>query len=89
MWHASVANGPKDQCQAGALEALAKVGDSSRGEWHEWTGKAYHLRRRLSEMEERMTGPVRDIRETAEAVARVKRLPALAQAWARHIGEVR
>jgi len=55
-----------------ALKALHGVGDPSLGEWHEWTGVAYHVRRRLSEVEMPMVGPVLDIRGTPEAMERLK-----------------
>ena len=53
---------------------LAGVGDPSLGEWREWTGKAFHIRRRLSAREERQTGPAIDIRRTPEAIERAMRL---------------
>ena len=57
-----------------ALDALSGVGDASRGEWEEWTGYAYHVRRRLSLREERAVGPAIDIRGTTEADARLRRV---------------
>jgi hypothetical protein len=48
---------------------------------HEWSGRAYHLRRRLSEREQRHVGPVVDVRRTSEAWTRAQRLgPLLAYA---------
>lgn len=44
------------------------------GEWREWTGRAFHLRRRLSVREQRGVGPVVDIRSTPEARRRAERL---------------
>jgi len=49
-----------------AERALNGVGDASLGEWREWTGRAFHLRRRLSEKEERMIGPAVDVRHLPE-----------------------
>src|SRR5258707_6006117 len=76
VWHASVAaRGGLPIRAALALEAerqLAGVGDQALGEWHEWTGRAYHIRRRLSAREEQQTGPVADIRGTAEARERAR-----------------
>ena len=53
-----------------AMSELAGVGDASLGEWFEWTGKAFHLRRRLSEAEAQTVGPVKDIRNDRAEVAR-------------------
>jgi hypothetical protein len=57
-----------------AERQLTGVGDATLGEWREWTGYAFHLRRRLSAREQRGVGPVVDIRGTAEAQARARRL---------------
>jgi len=57
-----------------ALKALAWVGDASLGEWHESTGRAYHVRRRLSPSEEPTVGPVVDVRGTPEARRRLARV---------------
>ncbi|HMH93884.1 MAG TPA: hypothetical protein VK586_22740 [Streptosporangiaceae bacterium] len=58
-----------------AERALAGVGDASLGEWREWTGKAFHIRRRLSEREQQRTGlVVADIRRTPEALQRAMRV---------------
>jgi hypothetical protein len=53
-----------------AIEQLVGVGDESLGEWEEFTGKAFHLRRRLSTSEELLTGPAIDVRGTDEALSR-------------------
>lgn len=50
------------------------VGDVGAGEWREWTGRAFHLRRRLSEREQRFVGPVVDVRRTPDALRRAERL---------------
>ena len=55
-----------------AERELAGVGDSSLGEWSEWTGRAYHLRRRLTDSEAALVGPVKDVRGTWEAEKRAK-----------------
>jgi hypothetical protein len=57
-----------------AEKELEGVGDARLGEWREWTGKAFHIRRRLSEAEQEPVGPVMDIRGTQEAVMRASRL---------------
>lgn len=44
------------------------------GEWAEWTGRAFHLRRRLNSREAQSVGPVVDIRRTPEAARRAARL---------------
>jgi hypothetical protein len=57
------------------LEALHGVGDAKLGEWveppDEWR-TAYHIRRRLTPQEELVTGPVKDVRGTPEALERVE-----------------
>ena len=55
-----------------AERQLSGVGDASLGEWREWTGRAFHIRRRLTPAEERRTGPVQDIRATQEARDRAR-----------------
>ena len=46
--------------------ALSGVGDRTRGQWFEWTGRAFHVRRRLSEREGTLVGPAIDCRGTDE-----------------------
>jgi hypothetical protein len=58
-----------------ALKALEGVGDEALGQWEEWTGKAFHIRRRLSNEEQLLTGDAIDIRGTSEAIRRVYELP--------------
>ena len=62
----------KEKLRAIAEQALAGVGDARRGEWHEWTGKAYHLRRRLSDDEDKSVGPAIDVRGTPEGCGRAR-----------------
>ena len=57
-----------------ARKVLDGVGDRRRGEWMERHG-ALHLRRRLSQSEELLVGPVVDIRGTDEAKRRAEALP--------------
>ena len=83
VWHASAAPAPsafaltaQTRCKRAALHALDGVGDAELGEWHEWTGAAYHVRRRLSIAEEFHVGAVIDVRGTDEARRRLGRLPA-------------
>lgn len=77
VWHASAAPilGVPSETEAvlaaEAGRALLRVGDGTRGEWHEWTGRAYHIRRRLSEREQAKVGAVIDIRGTREAKQRL------------------
>ena len=75
MWHASVATRGAipiiSMLRQRAHAALARVGAAELGEWEEWTGRAFHLRRRLSPEEQRAVGDVVDIRGTAEARARL------------------
>jgi hypothetical protein len=71
VWHASTAHASEKKLKQVALETLAGVGDASRGEWHEWSGKAYHIRRRLNAAEDLLVGPVVDVRGTVEATMRL------------------
>lgn len=57
-----------------ALAELEGVGDPTLGEWHEWTGKAYHIRRRLTPKEQDSIGLALDIRGTEEAFGRARAL---------------
>lgn len=52
------------------MRALHGVGSRDRGEWHEWTGKAYHVRRRLNAKEQAKVGEVLDVRGAPEAMKR-------------------
>jgi hypothetical protein len=79
VWHSSAAAMPgwpavMQTLRTFALEALEGVGDAGRGEWEEWTGRAYHLRRRLSVHEQAQIGDAVDIRGTAEALRRIERV---------------
>lgn len=55
-----------------ALEALEGVGDASKGQWEEWSGSAYHIKRRLSLVEQQQVGEAKDIRGTQDAEDRRK-----------------
>jgi hypothetical protein len=57
----------REVLQRYAYKALEGAGDPDRGQWEEWTGYAFHVRRRLTSEEETQVGPVLDIRGTAEA----------------------
>lgn len=73
MWHASAAPfglAIAPLLEGMALRALEGVGDADLGEWREWTGRAFHIRRRLSRQEETVTGPVVDVRGTPEEASR-------------------
>ena len=75
VWHSSVAGSIlKAALEREAERQLFGVGDASLGEWREWTGKAFHIRRRLSEREQRAVGPVEDIRRSDEARMRAGRV---------------
>lgn len=87
VWHASAApfggtHLGTGALQAAALLALKGVGDAAVGEWEEWTGRAYHIRRRLTAREQLGVGEVVDIRGTDEAkrrhAAAQRRVPMLA-----------
>ncbi len=71
MWHASAAvllgfQTDQEKLRRCALVALIGVGDETLGQWEEWTGRAYHIRRRLTLLEQKGIGDVKDIRGTAE-----------------------
>ena len=69
-----------DDLKLVALRMLQGVGDAERGEWHQWTGVAYHLRRRLTEAEQaRGVGEAIDLRGTEEARRRYLRATPLQQ----------
>jgi hypothetical protein len=53
-----------------ANQQLDGVGDASLGEWIEENGPFVHLRRRLNREEEKITGPVVDIRSDSSEVKR-------------------
>lgn len=53
-----------------ALASLDGVGDASLGQWEEWSGTAYHIKRRLSAAEQAIVGDAKDIRKTKEADTR-------------------
>lgn len=78
VWHASVASQQgipiRSTLEAEAVRQLRGVGDPSLGEWREWSGRAFHIRRRLSEAEQRRVGPVVDVRGTSEAARRASAL---------------
>ena len=79
MWHASVSfREPRSRLQyrAALLAALKGVGDSSKGEWSDRSpdGAVFHLRRRLTALEEKRSGPPADIRGTPEALQRQERM---------------
>jgi hypothetical protein len=54
-----------------ARRVLVGHGDPAAGEWTDFTGVAFHLRRRLTEAEAAKVGPVLDIRHTPEARRRL------------------
>lgn len=64
----------RTMCERRALAELDGLGDPGLGEWREWSGAAFHLRRRLSPDEERRVGPAVDVRHTPEAVRRAAAL---------------
>ena len=84
VWHASAASsvlGHDALEQVAAAKMLRGVGDAALGQWVDRSatasGKAVvHVRRRLTPAEERISGPVRDLRGTAEQSRRAHRLHA-------------
>ena len=70
-----------EQLRRVAVRQLDGVGDASLGEWEEWTGRALHIRRRLSVDEQ---GPLAaiDIRKSPEyGVRRAAIQPFLPEAY--------
>lgn len=61
----------KSALEAAARGSLEGVGDPAN-EWVEFTGKAFHLRRRLTESEQESTGPAADLRGTEEGKGRLR-----------------
>lgn len=53
------------------MKTLEGVGDACAGQWEEYTGKAFHVRRRLTNAEQFLTGPVLDVRGTEEGRRRM------------------
>jgi hypothetical protein len=76
VWHSSVGargmNLGPSTLAAQARKVLYGVGDASLGEWEQWTGRAFHLRRRLSAEEADRVGEVIDVRGTEEAQRRLR-----------------
>ena len=79
VWHASASIGTrlvlrditiKTFLKNRALDALRGIGDETSGQWEEWSGVAYHIKRRLTTKEQRQVGSVVDIRDTPEAIKR-------------------
>lgn len=60
-----------------AMRALHGVGSRERGEWHDWTGTAYHVRRRLNAKEQAKVGDVLDVRGKPEAMERFAAIQSL------------
>jgi hypothetical protein len=90
VWHASAAArdghpADKDQLRLRALEALDGVGDPALGQWEDWSGYAYHVKRRLTPAEQQRIGDPVDVRGTPEADRRHnavrKFLPAHLKDW--------
>lgn len=61
------------------MRSDGNYGRDRAGEWEEWTGYAYHVRRRLTPTEQRDIGEAIDIRGTAEAHRRLARVLEYAQ----------
>ena len=69
-----------DDLKLVALRMLQGVGEAASGEWHEFTGVAYHLRRRLTAAEQaRGVGDACDLRGTDEMRRRYSRATPLQQ----------
>jgi hypothetical protein len=89
VWHASISVGgdvqDPDPLFAQAARVLLGVGDAAAGEWRDVGRIAVHLRRRLTDAEAAIVGPVVDIRGTWEMRKRLNRvrqyLPAPMRDW--------
>lgn len=60
-----------------AFEVLEGFGDAGRGQWEDSRERAFHLRRRLSEKEQKHIGGMADLRGTQEAQQRLE----IAKRW--------
>lgn len=58
--------------QRAAQDALQGVGNKVLGEWTEWTGTFYHIRRRLTKEEQKKVGDMVDVRGTSEGLKRAE-----------------
>jgi hypothetical protein len=76
VWHASIAPRgivlAESTLRRFAVAALDAVGDAKLGEYEEYSGRAFHLRRRLSLAEQALVGDVVDVRGTPEAERRLR-----------------
>jgi hypothetical protein len=81
VWHASIGPSGADS-RLIALRVLHGVGDPIAGEWFEVGVVADHVRRRLTEGEAAIVGPVCDVRGTVDAATRFARMrPFLPPGW--------
>jgi hypothetical protein len=89
VWHASVApcglKVGKNLLRRVAFSELKGVGAAMAGQWEEYSGYAFHLRRRLSEEEQLKTGQAIDLRCTGEALERFERIKDLLPPMALHL----
>jgi hypothetical protein len=89
VWHASTAGPvPQGRLRDLAVQALTGVGDPTLGQWEEWTGRAYHLRRRLTPAEAEPIGPVKDVRGTLDGACRFQAIAAVVPQIAARLGQV-
>lgn len=68
-----------------AFILLEGVGDASLGQWEEYTGYAFHLRRRLSSSEQSKVGDAIDTRGTPEQEKRWMRIRQSVSVKYRHL----
>lgn len=91
VWHSSAASSSRRIGQTElhriALRYLAGVGDKDGGEWHEWTGYAIHVRRRLTVEEQASIGDALDCRGTEEGQRRFDAVKAILPVAALKIAE--
>lgn len=78
VWHASAApvgktRGCERKLRPFAFVALAGVGNWSE-QWQDFSGYAFHLRRRLTEEEQAMVGPAVDCRDSEEGLRRFREI---------------
>lgn len=78
VWHASIAwlanQRPKTKVLRNIADELLKAVGTPDQQWEELRPRAFHLRRRLTALEQTYTGVAQDIRGTREAKWRAVRM---------------
>lgn len=91
VWHASVhpirGEVSEEDAEAAALRVLEGVGDPGRGQWIGSSEVAVHVRRRLTEEEEAITGPMKDLRDTPAGELRVSLMEPVLRQLGERVGD--